>query len=170
MCSPQPTTASRRAAPAPATATAAASAAFSAEARPGSPHPRAREQARDPHWHPRSSGSGTGAMWQHPNAASLFVAFGVDVVERLGHLVDFWVIFNEPVIYTSLSHCMGMWPPGPPITSMAVKVRPPPPSRLAAATTHYQSRFLIHHPVGQLPHQPGDGIAQGAAMAAAHRL
>jgi len=40
---------------------------------------------------PRASGSGTGLMWQHPNAANLFVSFALDVVRRLGHLVDFWV-------------------------------------------------------------------------------
>jgi len=69
-----------------------------------------------------NAGSGTGLMWQHPNAAQLFVTFGLDVVRRLGHLVDFWVIFNEPVIFTALSHCMGMWPPGPAVTSVPVQV------------------------------------------------
>lgn len=31
---------------------------------------------------PRDAGSGTGVMWQHPNAERLFVAFGYDVIRR----------------------------------------------------------------------------------------
>jgi len=81
-----------------------------------------RERAHGDSSDPRNAGSGTGLMWQHPNAIELFVTFALDVVRRLGHLVDFWVVFNEPVIFTALSHCMGMWPPGPLIKSVAVQV------------------------------------------------
>jgi beta-glucosidase/6-phospho-beta-glucosidase/beta-galactosidase len=83
---------------------------------------RQRERQKGDSADPLNAGSGTGLMWQHPNAVRLFVTFAVDVVRRLGHLVDFWVVFNEPVIFTALSHCMGMWPPGPAITSVAVQV------------------------------------------------
>ena len=67
-------------------------------------------------------GAATGLMWHHPNAVKLFITFAADVERRLGHLVDYWVVFNEPVVFTTLTHCLGIWPPGPRVDDVAVQL------------------------------------------------
>ena len=29
--------------------------------------------------------------------------------------MDYWVTFNEPHLWVFLTHCLGVWPPGPPL-------------------------------------------------------
>lgn len=41
-----------------------------------------------------------------------FVAFARDVAKEFAADVDYWIIFNEPAVYASLSYGMGIWPPG----------------------------------------------------------
>ena len=60
-----------------------------------------------------NEGAASGELFQHSNSPAHFVAFATDVIKRLAPLVDFWVTFNEPVVFTMLTHCMGIWPPGP---------------------------------------------------------
>ena len=31
---------------------------------------------------------------------------------ELGDLVDYWVPFNEPTVFVTLTYCAGAWPPG----------------------------------------------------------
>jgi len=40
-----------------------------------------------------------------------FTNFSKLVAEKLGHLVDFWITFNEPEVYAQLSYLLGRWPP-----------------------------------------------------------
>lgn len=60
-----------------------------------------------------NEGAAMGELFQHRNSAGHFVAFATDVVRRLAPLVDYWVTINEPVVFNMLTHCMGIWPPGP---------------------------------------------------------
>jgi len=60
-----------------------------------------------------NEGAAAGEMFQHKRSPDHFVAFAADVVRRLSPLVDYWVTFNEPVVHSMLTHCMGLWPPGP---------------------------------------------------------
>jgi len=62
-------------------------------------------------------GAAAGEMFTHPRSVEHFVAFARDVIERFAPLVDFWVTFNEPVVFSMLTHCMGIWPPGPAVTN-----------------------------------------------------
>jgi len=50
--------------------------------------------------------------WPSANATEYFVAFAEVVIDGLGAEVDYWTIFNEPHVYTILTHCAGVWPPG----------------------------------------------------------
>lgn len=50
--------------------------------------------------------------WANHRTVDYFVEFAAFARERFGHLVDYWVTFNEPHIFVLLSHCSGTWPPG----------------------------------------------------------
>jgi len=50
--------------------------------------------------------------WPEPRAIDDFVAFSKLVVDEIGDDVDYWTIFNEPHVFTILTHCAGVWPPG----------------------------------------------------------
>jgi len=50
--------------------------------------------------------------WPETRAIEDFVTFGKLVVDKMGDDVDYWTIFNEPHVYTLLTHCAGVWPPG----------------------------------------------------------
>ncbi|KAI5081433.1 hypothetical protein GOP47_0004616 [Adiantum capillus-veneris] len=50
--------------------------------------------------------------WVAPRTITYFVEFAAFVRESFGHLVDYWVTFNEPHIFVLSSHCLGTWPPG----------------------------------------------------------
>lgn len=59
--------------------------------------------------------------WPSANATEYFVDFAEVVIDGLGAEVDYWTIFNEPHVYTILTHCAGVWPPG---AHYAVPLRP----------------------------------------------
>ena len=61
-------------------------------------------------------------LWANDNAARHFLAFTRDVVTRLGPLVDYWITFNEAAVFASLTHCVGMWPPGEPVADDLAKL------------------------------------------------
>lgn len=48
--------------------------------------------------------------WTNPDIVNEFVEFSCDVVERLGSRVDYWIIFNEPMLFNFLSYSANMWP------------------------------------------------------------
>lgn len=56
----------------------------------------------------------SGAMggWTQPRTISMFREFTELVVDELGDLVDYWIPFNEPTVYVTLTYCAGAWPPG----------------------------------------------------------
>ncbi|KAH7315285.1 hypothetical protein KP509_21G042900 [Ceratopteris richardii] len=50
--------------------------------------------------------------WTDSRTISYFREFAAFCRESFGHLVDYWVTFNEPHIFALFSHCLGTWPPG----------------------------------------------------------
>ena len=48
--------------------------------------------------------------WANPEVREHFIEFSKDIAINLGDLVDYWVIFNEPALFNSLSYIIGMWP------------------------------------------------------------
>lgn len=50
--------------------------------------------------------------WADRRTVAYFVEFAAFSREHFGHLVDYWITFNEPHIFVLLSHCSGTWPPG----------------------------------------------------------
>jgi len=48
--------------------------------------------------------------WTNPDIVNEFVEFSCDVVERMGGRVDYWIIFNEPMLFNFLSYSANMWP------------------------------------------------------------
>lgn len=39
-------------------------------------------------------------------------AVGRLAVKEFGPWVDYWVTFNEPTVFSLLTYCVGVWPPG----------------------------------------------------------
>mmetsp|Transcript_20336 Transcript_20336/g.28173 ORF Transcript_20336/g.28173 Transcript_20336/m.28173 type:complete len:538 (+) Transcript_20336:106-1719(+) len=56
--------------------------------------------------------------WPEASTAEEFLKFGKLVVDKMGSKVDYWTIFNEPHVYTLLTHCAGVWPPGKPFSTL----------------------------------------------------
>lgn len=50
--------------------------------------------------------------WSNRLVVDYFLHFVQDVVEHCGHLVDEWITFNEPTVFTLLSDVARIWPPG----------------------------------------------------------
>ena len=48
--------------------------------------------------------------WVHNSSISQFNHFSVKVFQKLSDRVDYWIIFNEPAVYASLTHINGTWP------------------------------------------------------------
>lgn len=49
--------------------------------------------------------------WTSNAIQPLFEAFYMKVVDSLGHMVDYWVTFNEPHVFVGFTYCAGLWPP-----------------------------------------------------------
>ncbi|MCY4380749.1 MAG: family 1 glycosylhydrolase [Proteobacteria bacterium] len=50
--------------------------------------------------------------WLNPSLKSYFHDFALEVVDELGDQIDYIVIFNEPVVFSLLTHLIDYWPPG----------------------------------------------------------
>ncbi len=50
--------------------------------------------------------------WTNENALKYFQVFSQDAGAFFNKQVDYWVIFNEPAVFATLSHGAGVWPPG----------------------------------------------------------
>jgi len=50
--------------------------------------------------------------WVNPEVVKYFVAFAGEVARECGDLVDEWITFNEPTVFSLLSEVAGLWPPG----------------------------------------------------------
>ncbi|NLD48507.1 MAG: glycoside hydrolase family 1 protein [Clostridiaceae bacterium] len=50
--------------------------------------------------------------WENPESTDIFLEYVQYTVEKLGHLVNEWITFNEPNVYTVLGYGAGLWPPG----------------------------------------------------------
>lgn len=59
----------------------------------------------NPVWFARKGG------WANPKASKYFESYAAKVCQSLGHLVDFWITINEPLLYAGLSYGRGTWPP-----------------------------------------------------------
>jgi beta-glucosidase len=49
--------------------------------------------------------------WENPAVVNHFAGYAARVVKELGDLCNFWITFNEPNGYATLSYCAGLWPP-----------------------------------------------------------
>ena len=59
----------------------------------------------NPLWLAREGG------WLADCAPKHFAQYTAKICQTLGHLVDFWITVNEPLIYAGMSYGGGMWPP-----------------------------------------------------------
>jgi len=50
--------------------------------------------------------------WEHKRTPQLFARYARMVAEQLGDLVDYWITFNEPIVYATHGWWRGEWPPG----------------------------------------------------------
>ena len=50
--------------------------------------------------------------WTNPLTKDHFFAFSKKVMSELNPLVDFWITFNEPQIFTTMAYTLGIFPPG----------------------------------------------------------
>lgn len=49
--------------------------------------------------------------WENRKTIDYFARFCRKVVEKLNYYVKFWIVLNEPEIYTGQSYFLGFWPP-----------------------------------------------------------
>ncbi|MDO8489146.1 MAG: glycoside hydrolase family 1 protein [Candidatus Omnitrophota bacterium] len=49
--------------------------------------------------------------WTNPNCKKYFLRFVDKVVKEFASQVKFWITINEPLIYSSHSYLLGVWPP-----------------------------------------------------------
>lgn len=52
--------------------------------------------------------------WKLEKTVNYFLEFTKIAVENFAQLVDYWVTFNEPHVFTMLTYCAGAWPGGHP--------------------------------------------------------
>jgi beta-glucosidase/6-phospho-beta-glucosidase/beta-galactosidase len=53
-------------------------------------------------------------MFLHVNEFAIHFMICRIAVEKFSSLVDFWITFNEPHVFTMLTYCAGAWPGGDP--------------------------------------------------------
>lgn len=70
------------------------------------------------------------------------------VVDQYADLVDYWITFNEPHVFTMLTYCAGAWPGGDPnLLETATAVFPKGVFKVvmaAMADAHIQAYDIIH--------------------------
>lgn len=49
--------------------------------------------------------------WEAAGAVKDFQRYTAKVAQSLGHLIDFWITVNEPMIYAGMAYGRGLWPP-----------------------------------------------------------
>lgn len=49
--------------------------------------------------------------WANKKIVFYFKRFAETILEEYQHLVDFWVVINEPLVYDLMSYLKGFWPP-----------------------------------------------------------
>ena len=49
--------------------------------------------------------------WENKQSIFYFKRFAELIVKELGHLVDFWITINEPMVYVYQAYLTGIWPP-----------------------------------------------------------
>ena len=59
----------------------------------------------NPLWFAREGG------WLANCAPKHFAEYTAKICQTLGHLVDFWITVNEPLLYAGATHAISMWPP-----------------------------------------------------------
>lgn len=52
--------------------------------------------------------------WKVEKTVNYFLDFTRIAVEKFSSMVDFWITFNEPHVFTMLTYCAGAWPGGNP--------------------------------------------------------
>ncbi len=76
--------------------------------------------------------------WENPEAAKYFLRFLDRVLEAFSSYVNYWITFNEPLIYIYFSYMDGKWPPGKKSISDATQVL------YRLIQTHVQAYIKIH--------------------------
>ncbi|BBN02752.1 galactolipid galactosyltransferase [Marchantia polymorpha subsp. ruderalis] len=86
--------------------------------------------------------------WKEPKTVKYFVDFTRLVVDQYADLVDYWITFNEPHVFTMLTYCAGAWPGGDPnLLETATAVFPKGVFKVvmaAMADAHIQAYDIIH--------------------------
>jgi beta-glucosidase len=80
--------------------------------------------------------------WEKRSNIKHFLRFSELVVKEYGNLIDYWCIFNEPNIYTTMSYIKGFWTPEKRNIFSAVRVY------FNMALAHKKIYKIIH---GQIP-------------------
>jgi len=60
--------------------------------------------------------------WETEAVVPLFGRFATRVAQELGDLCDFWITFNEPMVYTYTGYVNAKWPPGKSDFGLAMRV------------------------------------------------
>ena len=50
--------------------------------------------------------------WVNPSTVEHFLEFSKVVAQELHPFVDYWITFNEPQVFTTMSYALGIFPPG----------------------------------------------------------
>ncbi|MFH1519891.1 MAG: family 1 glycosylhydrolase [Candidatus Omnitrophota bacterium] len=79
--------------------------------------------------------------WSEAKNVDYFLNFLIKAVETLKEKVEFWVIFNEPLVYIYNSFIQGIWPPGEKSFKQAKRVLN---NIIAAYLTGYQELKRIY--------------------------
>ncbi len=99
----------------------------------------------NPLWFSRKGG------WLAGDAPEYFASYARCAAAHLGDLVDFWITFNEPVVYAGHAYGTGDWPPGKKNSLLMVRVV------YLIAQAHNAAYRVLHHmplsaPVGIAKH------------------
>ncbi|CAM6089649.1 unnamed protein product [Calypogeia fissa] len=101
--------------------------------------------------------------WKNAKTTKYFVEFSRLVVEQYADLVDFWVTFNEPHVFTMLTYCAGAWPGGDPnLLETATSVLPKGVFKVVMASmaeSHNQAYDIIHDICNKLSRRAKVGVA-----------
>ncbi|MBN2483796.1 MAG: glycoside hydrolase family 1 protein [Candidatus Omnitrophica bacterium] len=50
--------------------------------------------------------------WQSARNIDFFLKYVITAVKELGETIDYWIVFNEPLVYIYNGFIQGIWPPG----------------------------------------------------------
>jgi beta-glucosidase len=86
----------------------------------------------NPLWFARKDG------WEKKENLKYFERYVSFCTKEFGNLVDYWIVINEPNVYTTMSYIRGFWPPEKKNLFIALKVF------LNLASAHERAYQIIH--------------------------